>query len=59
MYIVVLLLFKILLLLLPLIYVLLIKIIVKLISRERFPDLETPNPKKTSIISSTLTPLEE
>ena len=58
MYIIVLLLFKILLLLL-LIYVLIIKIKLKLISRERFPHLETPNPKKNSIISSTLTPLEE
>ena len=48
-----------LLLLLLLIYVLIIKIILKLISGERFPHLETPNPKKTSIISSTLTPLEE
>ena len=57
MYIIVLLLFKILLLLL--IYVLIIKIILKLINRERFPHLETPNPKKTLIISSTLTPLEE
>ena len=56
--IIVLQLFKILLLLL-LIYVLIIKIILKLISRERFPHLETPNAKKTSIISSTLTPLEE
>ena len=59
MYIIVLLLFKILLLLLLLIYVLIIKIKLKLISRERFPHLETPNPKKNSIISSTLTPLEE
>ena len=55
-YIIVLLLFKILLLLLLLVYVLIIKIILKLISREGFPHLETPNSKKTSIISSTLTP---